>query len=670
MNERGSITVYLSLILTVVLALVCTLIESGRINALEAKANGITYMGLDSSFADYASPLFIDYGLLFLWLNNESFDDKLEGYLSYNTNINKGLIVNKMDLFKMELKDIDVTELYYATDNNGEVFEAQVQEYMKYALVGNIIEEILGQIDLFGQSSAVKNFYNKIDEYKDVFAGVEEKVGEIQESIDKVKQIADNPKDIINEMLNLTNNIKSNSISGIDYTTYLEEYKNQYNLLSETKIKLQQNFQEIKDKTEKYVNAANEAKSAISTLNNELSTSKDLLEYEIYGLLDGELQDLSNKVTNNEMDFYGILNNSNLLNENTIKINQLDSFLTGKTVDISENNIDKIVDSLQAISKTFGEFDINNLGVNYDVGEGSKEDNSILDYIQNLINEGILGLVIKDTSEISLEALKDIEDLPSQNYLDSNNKLGDSIIDTTRKKIIYSEYLINHFGNYVNPLENTKLLYELEYIINGSLSDKENISGVISKIVLLREGCNLIYLLKDSVKRGEAYQMATALVGFTGMPILISITQFLVLAAWAYAESILDVKNLLAGEKVPIIKNASEWNLSLSGVKNLSGSTDSSKSVTDRGLDYQQYLRILLIKQNKIDQIFRTMDLIQLNIGKRENDSFKFDECISKASVNVSYSAKSQFITLPFVRNLFGYKKGRYHFEIMQQYKY
>jgi hypothetical protein len=52
--RKGSITIYLSLVLTLVLGLICTITESGRVSVVSAKTAGITYMALDSSFSEYA----------------------------------------------------------------------------------------------------------------------------------------------------------------------------------------------------------------------------------------------------------------------------------------------------------------------------------------------------------------------------------------------------------------------------------------------------------------------------------------------------------------------------------------------------------------------------------------------------------------------------------------
>ena len=52
------------------------------------------------------------------------------------------------------------------------------------------------------------------------------------------------------------------------------------------------------------------------------------------------------------------------------------------------------------------------------------------------------------------------------------------------------------------------LKYQLEYIISGKYSDRENEDVIIDKLLLIREGLNLLFLLGDNAKRQEAYDLA------------------------------------------------------------------------------------------------------------------------------------------------------------------
>ena len=52
------------------------------------------------------------------------------------------------------------------------------------------------------------------------------------------------------------------------------------------------------------------------------------------------------------------------------------------------------------------------------------------------------------------------------------------------------------------------LSYELEYMIGGKKLDEENLTSVVSRLLVIREGLNMIHILSDSKKRQEAQNLA------------------------------------------------------------------------------------------------------------------------------------------------------------------
>lgn len=163
--------------------------------------------------------------------------------------------------------------------------------------------------------------------------------------------------------------------------------------------------------------------------------------------------------------------------------------------------------------------------------------------------------------------------------------------------------------------------------------------------------------------------LATAMVGFTGLPVLIKIFQILILTAWSAAEAVTDVKTLLSGGKVPTIKQSTEWNLSIEGFKNFSGS-DVEGSSSERGLEYEDYLRVLLVMQDKETQYYRTMDMIQANLCLNENEAFRISECIESVELTADFKAGQIFTAIPFVKNIIGSSGDAYTFSVTQSYGY
>lgn len=67
---------------------------------------------------------------------------------------------------------------------------------------------------------------------------------------------------------------------------------------------------------------------------------------------------------------------------------------------------------------------------------------------------------------------------------------------------------------------------------------------------------------------------------------------------WAFAESVYDVKELLAGEKIPLLKTDATWHYGLSSALQgeLPGTSEEDASGSDSpGMGYEDYLRIFLL---------------------------------------------------------------------------
>ncbi len=111
---------------------------------------------------------------------------------------------------------------------------------------------------------------------------------------------------------------------------------------------------------------------------------------------------------------------------------------------------------------------------------------------------------------------------------------------------------------------------ELEYILFGDPQLARNWRTAEVQIGLIRMLANTIYAFSSATLRRQCALAAFALAGWTGfgVPILQS-SLLLLLAA---GESALDVRDLLAGRRVPILKNASNWRFSLSGIRPLAES--------------------------------------------------------------------------------------------------
>lgn len=303
-----------------------------------------------------------------------------------------------------------------------------------------------------------------------------------------------------------------------------------------------------------------------------------------------------------------------------------------------------------------------NLSVNYSIEDAAKKKNEVVDFVKKLKKNGVMGYVVNgDISDKTIDKSK----LSSDTYKDTEHKWKNYGRDKELlRKILVGQYIFDKFKDYISEEKKGQLNYEIEYILFGNDCDRDNLKECINKIILLREGFNFLFLLKDSTKRNEAYELALTIVGYTGMPAIVRLTQFLIIAAWSYAESVVDARNLLDGEKVSLIKKTDEWNLSLSNLKSLN--SDNNKNKVESGLTYEDYLRYMLISQDKYTQVIRMLDLMELNIQDKYNVNFQMKQCIVQATLYTEYKVKRLFSDIGFTRKIIRDKEDKFIIKVKQ----
>lgn len=299
-------------------------------------------------------------------------------------------------------------------------------------------------------------------------------------------------------------------------------------------------------------------------------------------------------------------------------------------------------------------------------GDGGDVENP-LEYIGEWKATALLTLLGADNTRLSAKTA-DISQTLEKRRKNLGNWKQDIPEGEWYERILFQEYLLKYFAAYpvgkadmeeekdvqtetvqAEPVKPDgkagKLDYELEYLIAGKASDKQNLQQVLERILLLREAANFVYLQTDSQKKSEALTLATLLVGATGNGLLIKGVQQGILAVWAFAESVSDVKSLLAGERIPIIKTAEEWS---TDVKGLSEKSQFRKAETCKsGLGYEDYLRVLLFLTGKARLSYRAMDLIEWELQSIEGYSnLRMDTLWDRCMIQYDYTAKPMFLSL------------------------
>ncbi len=193
-------------------------------------------------------------------------------------------------------------------------------------------------------------------------------------------------------------------------------------------------------------------------------------------------------------------------------------------------------------------------------------------------------------------------------------KLNSSLISS----VSLYDYLFVYFKDYVSDrdLGRTYFRNEIEYVITGKLDDEQARQNTYYQILAIRNVNNLAYLYTCDEKRVLIESISQIL----GPELAIEL-EIALLEGWALAEAKNDMALLYAGKKVPLTKTDETWATGLMGA--IFGTAGGYIDVgVDDGLDYDDYLRTLLLKTSDEKKLYRIMDLIQINMKYNYCDYF------------------------------------------------
>lgn len=280
---------------------------------------------------------------------------------------------------------------------------------------------------------------------------------------------------------------------------------------------------------------------------------------------------------------------------------------------------------------------------------------SVLETAKAWKEKGILELVLEDTSQISKQQ-QDFRDGLLLRELETGNYEKTQEINW-KDRIFLQQYLVRYMSNFRKVEDNRALSYELEYLIAQKNSDVENLKVVAAKLLAIREAANFLFLISNPEKMAKAEEVALLFVGASANPVLIQVVKIALLTAWALAESILDVRAILAGKKIALLKSEEAWTVELEQIGALAEGFAMAKD-NPQGLSYEQYLGILVFFEKEETLGMRAMNLQEATIRKNyQEDSFRMDGLVTQAEVSISYSYQAVF---PFLRVIDAQERWEY----------
>ena len=597
MKVKGNITIYLSMILISVMLLVNVIGESARISAVQAQIKSYTYMSAESALAGYGRQVYEDYGILLVW-EKQTVESVIKKNIQDNINM-ADLNEPGLNFLGTNLVNLEVTGKEYLTKKGGQYFSNQIKSYIKYAGVMETVERLVKECETY------ENCNDQNKNKCDMNIVVDVNKGELQELVENINSI----------------------VTGLKET---KDLSNKYDSVSQKIEKLQSDFNKKEGK--KVLKEYRELMASIEIKSKDVDSA--ISKIEVYERKKEQFLK-KNSYTSDAKDYMDT--NLEILAKVRDEIKRDKELNVLKIKKLDSGNISKVKKSISNMGKVISEMESL---ITLESTEEDRDNYSIFENLKDFIDSGVLSQVLENPENVSKNTLSG-SNLPSTLKSKKNNSLSKEI----KNKCVNALYAGLKFGNYNNPGKNTVLKYELEYIISGKDSDKENLASVVEKIVLAKTGINMAYLITDKEKMEQVSAIAASVAIVTGLPFLEPVAKGVLISAWSMAEAVNDMKILLSGGKVALTKSKGGWRTSIGNV------TNGSKKEDSKGLSYKEYCQILIAVQNTGDSLYRIMDLIQINIQKRYNSEFLMSKSLTGFKLKATYETAPLFTAIPIVVN-------------------
>ena len=261
-------------------------------------------------------------------------------------------------------------------------------------------------------------------------------------------------------------------------------------------------------------------------------------------------------------------------------------------------------------------------------------------HVKNIKAQGILGLALPPEKSISSMTIHPEYYLSHRELKQGQGTLNlqENLIDKATEKFLLWEYLMEKCSTYSDSKEKSVLKYQIEYLLHGKASDLENLEDVVKNILHIREGINYLYLVSDKEKVAQADALAWVVSAILLSPEIKDAVKATILFAWSYAESVKDMRILLDGNKLPLLKSENTWNTPLSQLLMFTSCLDRYE-ISSEGMTYEDYLKFFLSLKSEREILYRFMDICEMDIRITQgNEFFQMDGCISavEAKANVS----------------------------------
>ena len=669
-NYSASITVFLSLSFVLIAALILTITESARTIAQKYYMQTALNSAMESLFSEFHRPLWENYRIYALEFRDDNLlKEELQSFIKpYSDARNLFPAKIEKDGFSFTGRGL-LSESHY--------FEEEILEYMPALLAKDCIE-FLGEKKSGTDIPSILEEASKKEKEADSIQRLQEKYALNHYDVEYLEDCINN----IDRFCKKTETLKHYAL----YSLQTHDASLFFSYSSSLKATLNS----LKNTVNSYDARADLLKSKVEALWNDFSAEKENLEEDGIAAIETQL-----KSYDNYLDDGGRVRQ------------KIDGFPA------QCENLDSAIEGIEENVRRFQEYieeERERRRKRKKEEEDYDEDNGLQAEIDNFYNDTIsiwqaltmpvYGEAVTQINKKNKRILESIHDigkkkllellLPSGKECPSTEESFSSALFSTESAAnpiqvgLLGEYSLRFFHSYhkeesahTTPYSNAKGL-EVEYLLHGKKSDYENLSAQVTSLLAFRESMNFIHIMSDPEKLEAVEEFVSSFLAITANPVVIAVFSAFVIGIWAFAQSLLDVKELLNDERVPLMHNLESWSLSLNHLLDflsyLSGEEIPKENI---GLSYEDYLRISLftkglLSQAKInDSMLYCMEKdIQTSIRDKE-PSFRMDKCLYYLSTDAEIYSRHSLYHKGFLE-MIGVNAGEegYQSVLHSDYKY
>lgn len=597
MKYRGSVTVFLALVITCCSAMICALTESARTAGARFYVRNMADASINSLFSQYHRELWDSYRIIgYAYENDQSCTREMENFIRP--------YLEHCGWYALRSPEISITKKTFLTDAGGRWFEQEILDYLKFGWI-NLNTTPASAEELWEQISEAQTMDSVLKDYglrsREAIA-MEKAIMKIKKNLDTQERLHREAEAELRDGNHSAFQRSASELAGTiralpsliqSYDKKADRYSRN---LAETEARHRDALEGLKPENQTII------REQLSSC-HEYADQDGSRRLEIDSLDDG-----------NEYLLRAIQDVRCYAEETEEYIEDAEDDEEGDGVDEA---------ALWAeVAESWCAIRLPTLGAAH--GIDNEETESLLEAILDLAAGGYLNIVLPPDREIPAEHF-DCSDFPSRTAVTARTDAGPSLLTA----LAVDEYAGQFLPCFTDQREEG-ILCQLEYTLTGSSSERENFSAALTQLLAVREALNFICIMSDNSLREQARLTAATITAAAQIPGLSVLVECLIITAWALLESFLDLRLLLEGRKAALFKTRESWMSDLSALLRFAASlqlpTEKLQEATD-GLRYEDCLKLLLFTKSAEERNYRIMDMLQANLSLSD-PAFRMSQCI------------------------------------------